>query len=76
MGVAVFRKQPDSEQVTAFLASTIRNAAKPKYIICDKGTQFWCKAFRRWCKRRKIKPRFGAVGQYGSIAVMNGSFGR
>jgi putative transposase len=70
MGVAVFRKQPDSEQVTAFLASTIRNAAKPKYIICEKGTQFWCKGFERWCRRRKIKPSFGAVGQYGSIAVI------
>jgi len=71
MGVAVFRKQPDSQQVIAFLAKTIRQAGTPpKYIISDKGTQFWCKAFKRWCKRRKIRPRFGAVGQYGSIAVI------
>jgi putative transposase len=70
MGVAVFRKQPDCQQAIAFLARTIRDAAKPKYIISDKGTQFWCTRFKRWCKRRKIKPRFGAVGQYGSIAVI------
>jgi hypothetical protein len=71
MGVAVFPKQPDSNQVSAFLAKTIRhNKAKPKYFICDKGPQFWCKAFKRWCRRRKIQPRFGAVGQYGSIAVI------
>ena len=70
MGVAVFRKQPDSGQVTAFLAKTIRTGAKPKYVICDKGTQFWCRQFKRWCRRRKIEPRFGAVGQYGSLAVI------
>ena len=70
MGVAVFRKQPNSKQVSAFLAKTIRTTAKPKYIISDKGSLFWCLAFKRWCRRRKIKPRFGAVGHYGSIAVI------
>jgi putative transposase len=71
MGVSVFRKQPNSKRVSGFLAQTIRETgAKPKYIICDKGSQFWCKAFKRWCRRRKIRPRFGAVGQYGSIAVL------
>jgi len=71
MGIAIFRKQPDCQQVIAFLAKTIRQAgALPRYIICDKGTQFWCKRFKRWCKRRKIRPRFGAVGQYGSIAII------
>jgi hypothetical protein len=68
VGIAVFRKQPSSQQVSGFLAKTMReNKAKPKYVICDKGSQFWCKAFKRWCRRRKIKPRFGAVGHYGSI---------
>ena len=71
MGVAVFRKQPDSQQVIAFLAKTIRQlGTPPKYLICDKGPQFWCSRFKRWCKRRKIHPRFGAVGRYGSIAVI------
>lgn len=44
--------------------------ARPKYIVCDKGSQFWCDGFKAWCKRVGIKPRFGAVGQYGSIAVL------
>ena len=71
MGVGVFRKQPNSKQVDGFLAKTIcETGTKPKYIICDKGSQFWCKAFKRWCRRRKIRPRFGAIGQYGSIAVL------
>jgi transposase InsO family protein len=71
MGIAIFRKQPDSQQVIGFLAKTIRQAGTPpKYIIGDKGKQFWCKRFKRWCKRRKVKPRYGAIGQYGSIAVI------
>jgi transposase InsO family protein len=71
MGFAVFRKPPTAVQITAFLTRTIRNAgAKPKYIICDKGVQFWCDGFKRWCKRRGIRPRFDAVGKHGSIAVV------
>ena len=44
--------------------------ANPKYIICDKGQQFWCDAFKGWCDRQGITPRFGAVGQHGSIALI------
>ena len=71
MGVAVFGKQPTGKQVRMFLARTIRRAkATPKYIVCDKGGQFWCKPFKLWCRRRRIRPRFGAIGQHGSIAVV------
>jgi transposase InsO family protein len=70
MGLTVFDRQPTSLQVRQFLASAIRKAGHaPKYIICDKGGQFWCDGFKAWCKRRGIQPRFGAVGQHGSIAV-------
>jgi transposase InsO family protein len=71
MGFAVFARQPTSVQVRALLARTIHLAGRaPKYLICDKGSQFWCPGFKSWCKRRKIKPRFGAIGQHGSIAVI------
>jgi transposase InsO family protein len=50
MGIAIFRKPPDCQQVIAFLAKTIRQTGTPpKYVICDKGTQFWCKRFKRCC---------------------------
>jgi transposase InsO family protein len=46
MSFAVFRKQPTSIDVRAFLGRAIAKAkAKPKYIICDKGGQFWNPAF-------------------------------
>ncbi|MHC5058200.1 MAG: integrase core domain-containing protein [Planctomycetota bacterium] len=71
MGFAVFRKQPTSRQVREFLGRAFTAAdMKPKYLVTDKGKQFDCGAFRKWCRRRKIKPRYGAVGRYGSIAVI------
>jgi transposase InsO family protein len=72
MGVAVFQRQPTSEAVRGFLGRTIAQAQKtPKYIVCDRGPQFDCQGFRKWCKRTGIKPpRYGAIGQHGSIAVV------
>ena len=47
-----------------------KESAKPKYLICDKGKQFWCESFKDWCGQKGIRPRFGAVGKKGSIAVI------
>ena len=71
MGFTVFPKRPDSVSVRTFLGRTItRSEATPKYLICDQDKIFWCGGFKRWCKRQRIRPRFGAVGQHGSIAVV------
>jgi hypothetical protein len=71
MGFAIFRNNPTSVSIQSFLESAIVNAsASPKYIICDKGQQFWCDAFKAWCDGQGITPRFGAVGQHGSIALI------
>ena len=69
MGVMGFKKQPTSIQVRAFLGR-LWAKVKPKYLISDQGSQFWCDAFKAWCKRKGVEPRFGAVGKYGSIAVI------
>ncbi len=71
MGVALFRQQPTSQMVRAFLARTITSAGNtPQHLICDRGTQFDCAGFRDWCQRRGIKLRYGAVGKQGSITVV------
>jgi putative transposase len=71
VGFAAFESNPTSLSIQAFLESAIVNASgTPKYIICDKGQQFWCDAFKDWCKRQGTTPRFGAVGQHGSIAII------
>ena len=71
IGFAVFNQAPSSLEARSFLGRTMgRNRCKPKYIICDRSKQFDCNAFRKWCKHKKIKPRYGAVGKYGSIAII------
>jgi len=43
---------------------------KPKYIISDRGKEFDCAVFKGWCRRKGIRPRYGAVGEHGSIAIV------
>jgi transposase InsO family protein len=103
MGIAVFPKQPTSEDVVGVLTKTIKGSAKtpkyiisedvvgvltktikgsaktPKYIISDKGMQFHPPKnakdkdhhpYRKWCLKLGIRPRYGAIGKYGSIAII------
>jgi transposase InsO family protein len=71
MGFAVFRTPPTSEAVRALLGRAIRSAkATPQHLVYDKGPQFWNGGFKAWCRCRGIRPRFGAIGQHGSIAVI------
>ena len=70
-GFVVFKRPPTSRQAQEFLERAFDAiGVKPKYFVTDRGTQFDCEPFRKWCKRRKMKPRYGAVGKYGSIAVI------
>jgi putative transposase len=71
VGFAVFFGRPTAAEVQRLLDRAIRRGGRPpKYIISDKGRQFWCDSYRRWCRQHGIRPRFGAVGKYGSIAVI------
>jgi transposase InsO family protein len=70
MGLMIYRTQPTARAVQGFLDRTIRQNGKPRYIVTDQGGQFWCSSFKDWCKATGIKPRFGAVGKHGSIAVV------
>jgi putative transposase len=71
VGVAIFKRRPTSLEVYSFLGMAIRRGgSKPKYIIADKGKEFFCKAFKEWCRRKGIRPRYGAVGEHGSIAII------
>ena len=71
MGFAVYRGQPSSVAIRNFLERLFRRVgARPRHLISDQGTQFIAKGFHRWCRRRGIRHRFGAVGKYGSLAVI------
>ncbi len=71
VGFAIFDHSPSSDQIQSFLDSAIRaSRCTPKYMITDKGTQFWCRSFKAWCKRRGIRPRYGRIGEPASIAIV------
>ena len=71
MGFAVFEELPTSVEVRTFVGRAIRSAgAAPRQLITDQGSQFTDETFGRWCARRQVRQRFGAVGEYGSIAVV------
>ena len=72
MKIGLFSDRPDCRTICTFLGQTVHQAgAAPKYIVCDRESIFDCDAFRRWVKRKGIKPpRYGAVGRHGSLAVV------
>ena len=72
MGVTAFKNQPTSEAVCGFMGRAIAKTGRaPRYVVCDRGGQFDCPAFRKWCKRKGIKPpRYGKIGKHGSIALV------
>ena len=66
----VFDKQPTAKQLCALLDRAVREAGTaPRHIVSDQGVQFQ-REYRAWCRTRGVRPRFGAVGEHGSIAVV------
>jgi transposase InsO family protein len=71
MGFREFRARPTAKAMSAFLAGMIRAAGHaPRHLITDRGREFTAKSFRRGCRRAGIRQRFGAIGKYDSIALI------
>ena len=62
VGFAVFLQRPTAKDVNAFLGRTIRAVGgKPRYVITDKGKQFWCDRFKVWYRQRGIRTLLGSA---------------
>jgi putative transposase len=71
VGFAVFTKLPTSERIQELLTRAVRKQGHPpRCIVSDKGKQFACRSFKRWCKRRGVRRRFGYLGEPASIAIV------
>jgi transposase InsO family protein len=71
MGFAVFRRQPSADATQTFLRFCFRSVGwQPRHLVTDQGRQFIARKFRLWCRCRGIRQRFGAIGRYGSLAVI------
>ena len=71
VGFAIFKSEPAASDLTRFFRR-LRSAVGclPSHLITDHGPQFTAEGFRRWCRRRGVRQRLGAVGRYGSISVV------
>ena len=70
MGFAVFKKEPKSVDVRTFLGRVVKRHGAPKYNISDKGGQFDCDAYKAWCDRNGIGPRYAAAESIRATAVI------
>jgi putative transposase len=69
--LAVFKEQPTALAVMRFLDRAFKKAGhRPRHLITDRGMQVVAAEFAASCRRRGIAQRFGAVGKYGGIAVI------
>ena len=60
---------PNAGWIIEALDQAMRKHGAPKHIISDQAKVFVGNAFAELLKQWNIKPRFGAVGKHGSIAV-------
>jgi len=70
LALGVYRSQPSAVDVCRLLDEARRRAGgAPKYSVTDQGAQFR-DDYRAWCVRWHVKPRYGAIGKYGSVALV------
>ena len=70
LSFGVFRKEPTADQILDVLDSAMRRHGRPRHFVSDQGSQFTAAVFRETLDALSIRQRFGAIGQYGSIAII------
>jgi transposase InsO family protein len=70
LAARLYPKQPTAEDLVALLDAAIERHGPPRHFVSDHGAQFTGEAFRAHIRSLDIRQRFGAVGQYGSIAIV------
>jgi putative transposase len=69
LGLAAFKSRPTADDICIVLDEAARRAGgAPKYTVSDQGSEFGDE-YLEWCDDHEVRPRFGAVGRHGSIAV-------
>ena len=70
LAFGVFRREPSTDQVLDVLDRAMSRHGRPRHFVSDQGAQFTAKDFRETLQALSIGQRFGAIGHYGSIAVI------
>lgn len=66
----LFPSQPTSQQIADLLLAAARRHGGPRHFVSDHGEQFTGEPFRNALAKLGTEPRLGAIGQSGSIAIV------
>lgn len=72
----LFSDEPTAEEIASVLDEAVARARRLhpglslSHFVTDKGACFTAETFQAAVSRHGMKPRFGAVGRYGSIALI------
>ena len=63
-------KEPESEEIAGLVQSAVDRYGTPAHFVTDRGPQFTGEAFVEKLLELGTMQRFGAIGQSGSIAII------
>jgi putative transposase len=70
LSARVFQKEASAGEMARFVAGAAKRHGRPSHFVSDRGSCFVGRVFRRMLKRLGARPRFGAIGKKGSIALI------
>ena len=66
----IFAKEPTSAEIASLVEEAAARFGKPNHFVTDRGSQFTATAFAQTLARLGACLRHGAIGQTGSIAII------
>src|SRR5450759_2889387 len=70
LSARILSKEPSAGDMASFVSRTAKRHGRPAHFVSDRGRCFTGHVFRRALERLGVKPRFGAIGKKGSIALI------
>jgi Integrase core domain len=70
LSARVFSKEASATEIARLVSVTAKHHGRPRHFGSDRARCFKGQVFRRTLRRLGVKPRFGAVGKKGSIALI------
>ncbi len=70
----LFLCEPSGPAMVALLGRAIRDHGRPRHLVTDHGPQFTSDEFRGFVTQQGLLPRYGAVGEFHSIGLIDRFF--
>ncbi len=66
----VFFTEPSANAIAELFHEAVDRFGVPRHFVSDQGSQFTAESFRNLLKDLDVRQRFGAIGETGSIALI------